>query len=124
LTIACWSVDKYSTDSLLGQIVIPLTSLVPNVASKLWYPLAARGDEKVKGKIFLEALMITDTVRRLSFRSELNAPLLIMPFRITIRKNAQSVLSKKKSGKKVKSKLSLGEDSKAGSKPNADVRLL
>lgn len=66
LTIACWSVDKYSTDSLLGQVVIPLTSLAPNVANKVWHSLAPRAEEKAKGKILLEIQMITDTVRAFS----------------------------------------------------------
>jgi Ca2+-dependent lipid-binding protein len=113
LTIACWSVDKYSTDSLLGQVVVPLSSLAPNVPTKQWFPLAARGEEKVKGKIFLEILMITDTVRRAGHISGVFAG---SPLNQVF---LQSVLSKKKSapGKKMKRKLSLGDDDKAPSSP-------
>jgi len=59
-----WSYDKYSSDAFLGQVSLPLLSISPNTNIKQWHDLQAREEkEKVKGKISLEIMLATDTVR-------------------------------------------------------------
>jgi len=83
-----WSLDKYSSDTFLGQVIISLSSLTSGVTLKQWYPLESRTDEKsrteeksrieekIKGKLLLELLLTVDTVRtKISFADvELNLP--------------------------------------------------
>jgi hypothetical protein len=54
-----WDSDKYSTDTFLGQVSIPLLNMKTNEVSKQWCNLTTKEGQETKGKLLIEINLIT-----------------------------------------------------------------
>ncbi len=64
LLISVWDSDKYSTDTFLGQISMPILNIKTNEVCKQWCTLTTKEGQETKGKLLIEFNLITsDGVR-------------------------------------------------------------